>query len=114
MKDITWPQATVVLGSVLAILSAVIVLTIYDKDASGVLTFGGLLLAGLGIGAVVSGQSAIKENVNGRYSQMLALLERQSDQLARAHPIKVVEPPAGSEEPARGDAEQVDRSGVQA
>lgn len=89
LKELKWPQVVLILGVVAMILGSVIVLSIQGlkEEVTGVLQFGALLLTGLGIGAVVAGQSGIKEHMNGRWSQMVQLLEKQSDQLARSAPI---------------------------
>jgi len=86
LKNLTWQQVAVILGAAFMIMAAVIVLTIYGKDTAGVLTFGGVLLAGLGFGAVASGQTAIKENVNGNTTKLLQIVEAQGKMLASMAP----------------------------
>lgn len=101
LKNPTWQQVALILGSVAMLLGTVIVLTLNHQDVSGVLQFGGLLLGGLGIGAVVAGQTAIKEQVNGRMSTLLKMFETLMHRLAEApamppREIPATDPPEGS------------------
>lgn len=102
MKNPSWPQVALILGAIFAILGAVIVLTIYGKDVAGVLAFGGTVLLGLGFGAVMTGQGAIKDNVNGNTTKLLAIVEKQGALLASMQPMKL-EP----DDPTQGNAGHV-------
>lgn len=102
LGELGWPQVTLLLGSVFGILAAAVILGMHGIDPTPVFAFGGILLAGLGVGSIVTGQSNIKEQLNGRLSQLMDLVEKQSSQLARAAPVpSEVAPP---DRPSQGNA----------
>lgn len=72
IKEMKLPQVILILGLLFMILTAVVILTIYDKDAAGVYAFGGTILVALGIVAGVTGQVA--SNTNGNTSKMLEMM----------------------------------------
>lgn len=86
-KSLTWPQVGLLLGLVSLVLGAVIVLTIYGKDTSGVLAFGGTVLVGLGVGAATSSLGTIRDNTNGRLTELHNTVKELALLLAKAAPV---------------------------
>lgn len=84
MKQVTTPQVILILGSAFIIMSAVVLLALFDKDVSAILqavtTFAVVLLGGLGIH-----QSAkldqVKDVANGRLTEIIEDNKRLNDKL---------------------------------
>jgi uncharacterized integral membrane protein len=76
IKEMKLPQVLLILGLLFMILTAVVILTLHDKDSAGVYAFGGSILLGLGIVAGVTGQVA--SNTNGNTTRMLDMMAEQS------------------------------------
>lgn len=85
---LTWPQAFVA-GLVIA---ALVVVTVTDKDQSGVILIGGALLAGLGLIAGKTDQVA--KQTNGNTAALLDMISRQTEILSdMAHRMAEMQPP---------------------
>lgn len=79
-------QHVVVIGMVLA---AIVALSIAGRDTSAIVGLGVAILAGLGL--VVGQQLGIGGQVNGRFSTMLSMIEKQGHMLAAMQPTPAIE-----------------------
>lgn len=110
MKNVTWPQVALILGAVAMLLGTVVVLSLKEQDVDNVLQFGGILIGALGIGTVVAKQSEIKDQVNGRMSKLIEVVEAMMHRLAEAPalPPRQAEPPTPAAQSSdRDDARSV-------
>lgn len=86
MKDLTWKHVAIVA----VLIAGIVTLVVTDHDA-GALS-GVAILVFAGIGVIVQQGATAKEQTNGRISDLIRLVEKQSTMLAMQQPPVVVEP----------------------
>lgn len=96
-KQISWPQALVVI----AIIAGVVTLSILGRDLSSLAAIGIAIFGAIGLG--VGKAQSIEAKVNGNLATVLAQNAEQARMLAAAHvPPAALAPPPAAEQPPPG------------
>lgn len=86
MKDLSWKHVAIVA----VLIAGIVALVITGHDAGGLAGIALLVFAGIGV--IVQQGATAKEQTNGRISDLIRLVEKQSTMLAMQQPPIVPEP----------------------
>jgi hypothetical protein len=87
MKPVSWPQVTMILGTIVMLVGGVCLLAALDKDPTIILTLAGLIavpvLGAFGV-AVYQKLDQVKEVSNGNLTRAHDMLDKHTEQTSKA------------------------------
>lgn len=87
MKPVSWPQVTMILGTIVVLVLGVCTLAVLDKDPTIILTLAGLIavpiLGAFGV-AVYQKLDQVKEVSNGNLTRAHDMIDKQAGHAAEA------------------------------